>query len=313
MSPRVTLITCSFRGDLDLCRLMCASVDALASPDFEHRLYVPRRDLHLFANLAAPRRRLATQESLLPRGFWKVPLPSPEWRARVGLPRRNFYLTTKHGFVRGWIAQQLMKIAASLDSPSEIVAHIDSDAALVRPLEAERLARDGLMRLYAGPVERRHDGHAKWYAAAARLLGTPAGDFYDVEYIAPLVVWRRSVVEAMTARIAATTGRAWADALAGTSHFSEYVLYGVFAEHVLGLEAAGHFRDENSLSLSRWSEPLDDDAAQAAFLAGARSDQLLCCLQSTLALPLLERARLYREATLAVEARRREEGFSAAA
>ena len=299
---KATLITCSFRGDLDVCRLLCRSIDLNASADFEHRLYVPKRDLPLFADLATSRRRVETQESLLPRWFWKVPMPGTEWRRRLRLPRRNFYLTPIHGPVRGWIAQQIMKISASLRADSDVVAHIDSDSAVVRPLTLSHLHRDGRTRLYAGEVAERHAGHALWYAEAARLLGLPADDYYRAEYIAPLVVWRRSVVQAMTARIEATTGRSWASALAATPHFSEYVLYGVFAQHALGPGAAGLRAEGRACCLTRWVDGFDDAAAIENFLAQAQADQLVCCLQSTLAIPLKTRAGVYRRAGEAIAA-----------
>jgi hypothetical protein len=197
--------------------------------------------------------------------------------------------------LRGWIAQQLMKSAASLNAESDVVAHLDSDSAVVRPLALSHFHHDGRTRLYAGPVAERHAGHAVWYAEAGQLLGLPAGDYYRAEYIAPLVVWRRSVVSAMTARIEATTGRPWARALAGTPHFSEYVLYGMFAEYGLGLEVAGLRKAASSYCLTRWVDGFDEPAEIAQFLALAEADQLVCCLQSTLAIPLKTRARIFRE------------------
>lgn len=299
-----TLITCSFRGDLDICRLLCRSIDLHAGAGIEHRLYVPARDLPLFAELAAPRRRIEAQESLLPRWFWKAPMPGPVWRRRLRLPRRNVYFTPFHGAVRGWIAQQIMKIAASLRAEGEIVAHVDSNSALVQPLEIAHLSRAGRTRFYAGAVVERHDGHAIWYDQAARLFDLPAADYYVSDYIAPLVVWRRPVVEAMTRRIEATTGRSWPSALAATRHFSEYVLYGVFAEAALGLDAAVLQRESRSLCLTRWVEDFDDPVEIEQFLAQADTDQLVCCLQSTLALPLRTRSRIFREAGLAIAALR---------
>jgi hypothetical protein len=308
-----TLLTCSFRGDLDVCRLLCRSVDLYASSDFEHLLYVPRRDLPLFANLASPRRRVEPQEGLLPSWFFKAPLPGPEWRKRLRLPRRNLYLTPFHGPVRGWIAQQIMKISASLRAETEIVVHLDSDAALVRPLWLEELCPGGRARLFAGPLAQRQADHAPWYAAGARLLGLGADDCYNAEYIAPLIVWRRSVVEAMTARIEATTGRSWASALAGTKHFSEYVLYGLFAERGLGLEAAGLKRESRSLCLARWTGAFADPSEIDSFLAAIEPDQLVCCLQSTIDIPLRTRARIFKDAARVVEAQRPRPAREAAA
>jgi hypothetical protein len=278
-----TLITCSFRGDLDICRLLCRSVDLFAGPEFTHRLYVPRRDFPLFADLESPRRQIFAQESLLPFWFWKAPLPGPKWRARLGLPRRNVYLTPRP--VRGWIAQQIMKIAASLKAPDEIVVHLDSDAALVQPLRLEQVER----HFYAGPVAERLPGHALWYEAAGRLLALAPDDPYRADYIAPLVVWRRSLVEAMTARIAAVSGASWPRALSRTPHFSEYVLYGLFAQ-AKGVEGVA-----NSHCLTRWSEGFARAREVETFVATAEADDLICCIQSTLDVSLETRARVHHQ------------------
>jgi hypothetical protein len=45
------------------------------------------------------------------------------------------------------------------------------------------------------------------------------------------------VVRAMVARIADSTGRNWIDAVTGQLHVSEFVIYGVFADHLLGATA----------------------------------------------------------------------------
>ncbi len=217
------IVTLSFRGDLEVCRLLCASVDRYASDAFVHSLYVPAADMPLFANLAAERRRIATQESLLPRWFWKVPLPSPHWRARLFLPRRNVYLTPFSLPVRGWIAQQIMKIAAALASEREIVAFLDSDNALVRPLAIDHLTRSGKIRHYHDPHPAEIPGQGRWYEAARRLLGLPQDDCYRPAYIHPMIAWRRRVVQGMIQRIEATTGRGWVAALARTPRFAEHI------------------------------------------------------------------------------------------
>src|SRR5437764_14477616 len=106
----------------------------------------------------------------------------------------------------------------------------------------------------------------------------------------------------MVGRIETTTGRRWASALAATKHFSEYVLYGVFAEAALGLDAAVLQRDSRSHCLTRWVEDFGDPAAVERFLSQAEADHLVCCLQSTLAIPLRTRARIFRQAGQAIAA-----------
>lgn len=292
-----SLVTCSFSGDLDVCRMLCDSVDRFVPETIGHRLYVPAKDMPLFAPLASSRRTIATQESLLPRWFWKVPLPSQRWRARLGLPRRNVYLTPFSLPVRGWIAQQIMKLAATAGAGAEIVVHVDSDNAFIRPLRVESLAREGRVRLYRDPEMVDMPSHRLWHAAAGRLLGLPPADFYGAEYIDQLVVWRRSVLLRLLARIGETTGRDWRVALARTPHFAEYILYGVFADRALGLEAAGLFAEPNSLCLSRWSQAFADSADEDAFIAAIRPEHVACLIQSTIDMAPDARRRLFERAT----------------
>jgi hypothetical protein len=288
-----TLITCSYRGDLEVCRILCESIDRFAPANIGHQLFVPAQDMALFADLASPRRTIATQESLLPRWLWKIPLPGPEWRARLHLPRRNIYVSPFSPPVRGWIAQQIMKFAATAAAPTEIVTHVDSDNAFVRPLTLDHFVRSGRVRLYRNPEKVELNTHRVWHATAGRLLGLPVSDFYGAEYIDPLVVWRRSVLRGVLNRIEKVAGRDWRQVLAGTPHFAEYVLYGVFADRVLGLDAAGLLADPRSLCHSLWTEPLANESEVAAFVAAIQPHQVLCLAQSTIAMSISERKRVF--------------------
>ena len=130
-----SILTLSYSGDFDCCSLLCESFDRFAPTGISHRLFTPTHDLALFAPLAGGRRSLGSQDrDLLPRWLVKLPMPRPRLRDLLRLPRRNIYLSPFTPPVRGWIAQQMMKIAACADSPTEIIMHVDSDTAFVRPL-----------------------------------------------------------------------------------------------------------------------------------------------------------------------------------
>jgi Family of unknown function (DUF6492) len=286
------IITCSFRGDLEICRLLCVSFDRFVPDSFVHSLYVPAADVPLFADLETRRRRVMTQESLLPFWFRKAPLPPPRWRERLFLPRRNVYLTPFSLPVRGWIAQQIMKISATLASEHEVVAHIDSDTAFVRPLSMADLTRGDKVRFCRDQQVLEFPAHRQWYKAAGRLVGLPEGEHYHAGYIQNLVVWRRSVVEALTKRIEATTGRDWLVTLARTPHFAEYVLYGLFVDYVLGVEVAGLYAESQPLVHSRWSGRIDGAAETTAFVDALRPDHVAYNVQSTSAMTIEERAQI---------------------
>jgi hypothetical protein len=87
--PSISILTLSFREDFELCQLLCESVDDFVPDTMEHVIAVPRADLSLFKTLANGRRRVTTQEELLPGWLRKNPLPSRTLRRVFRLPRRN--------------------------------------------------------------------------------------------------------------------------------------------------------------------------------------------------------------------------------
>lgn len=285
------LITCSYSGDLESCRLLCESVDRFASPQIRHRLYVPKRDFPLFAGFVTDHRTIAAQEDLLPPWFRKVPLPRPRVRAWFHLPRRNVYLTP-YGLVRGWIAQQIMKVSATLKSTSDVVAHIDSDNFFIRPLSPSLFIERGKVRFYAGTETLGLKTHQPWYTTGARLLGLDGSDFYTADYIDQFITWRPSVVELMVRRIEETAGENWAAALARTPHFAEYVLYGLFVERVMGIERAGLTLQTHSLSHTAWAEE-GHEQNWSGFVASLLPHHVDCAIQSTLPMSIEERYEIF--------------------
>lgn len=295
----IELLTLSYRGDYEVCSILCESVDRFVPNEIGHRLAVPRADLELFSHLATPRRQLVAEEDILPSWFRRLPMPSPRWRRFLRLPRRNIYLTPFSMPVRGWIAQQIMKIAAAANSKADIVVHIDSDNAFIRPFSYELITQNGRVRLYRAPEPTGHDDHVVWQQAAGRLLGLPKKNFYGGEYIDSLVVWRTEVVRGLIQRIEEVSGRPWIVALSRSPHFAEYVLYGVFANHVLGFEAAGLFPESRSLAHSRWSGGFDGEEAVQAFVDSVESHHLSCLIQSTLSENMERRRDVFERVTAA--------------
>lgn len=294
--PKVTLLTCSFRGDFDLCKMMCESVDRFVPGQISHLVYVPKSDFPLFGELTSERRKMLPEDGMLPRWFRKVPLPPAKWRKRLKLPRRNIYWTPYSRPVRGWIAQQIMKLQAAAGAPTEIILHVDSDIEFVRPMTIERLMpKPGLVRLYQFASPAPMDSHILWHQTAYKLLGVPdpGPSAYQQDYIGSVVVWRRSVVRKLLQEIERVGGRDWRIVLARTPHFSEYILYGTFATRVLGLAEAGHVVEPSSLCLCRWSDEFKDAAGEREFVEALEPGEVACCLQSTLAITLAERRRIF--------------------
>ncbi|WP_332680841.1 DUF6492 family protein [Bosea sp. (in: a-proteobacteria)] len=259
------IATPSYSGDLERCRLLCASVDRFVSGHAMHYLLVEDRDLALFRPLEGPRRKVIPESALLPRWLKSRPDPLSLGRRRVwtgigalarGLPP-----------LRGWHAQQLRKLAFPLKSSEDVVLFADSDMIFLRPFDVASLAAAGGVRLYRKPdgITGEMTRHADWCHLASRLLGLPAPSFPSADYINNLVSWRRDNVVAMMARIEETTGRDWVSAIAANRQFSEYMIYGYFVERGRELAEAGHWPDAHELCKVYW---FDEDVVG---LAGLRS------------------------------------------
>ncbi len=64
----------------------------------------------------------------------------------------------------------------------------------------------------------------------------PAPPLHD--YVNSLTLWDPNAVRALQDRIETATGRRWQDAFSSHLHISEFILYGVFVDELLGAPAA---------------------------------------------------------------------------
>lgn len=278
-APRIGVLTCSFAGDFHLCRTLAHSIERFAGPEVLHRILVPRRDLGLFQSLAGPRTEILAQEALLPRGFLNLPRPPEALRRAIPALRRDIFLTPV-GLVRGWIMQQVVKLAAAADMPADIVLHADSDTCLVRPLDPEVLRPGGRPLLYAAPGEGRLPTHLPWHQAAAELLGMPPCDYLGADYIGTLVTWNPESVRALLRKVEAVAGTPWPRAIARRWQFSEYILYGAYAGRS-GLCPVPHAPSPRSLCHSSWGHDVHTPEGVARFVAALEPHHLGADLQST--------------------------------
>jgi hypothetical protein len=235
----IALVTCSYGPDFERCAGLCASMDRFVDPDYEHFIVVPERDRARFSRLGSASRRIVSVQDILPGRFRQLPLADKWW------------LDGGHYPIRGWMVQQLTKLSADVLTRRENLLFIDSDIQFIRPFQPERFIRDGALRLHRKPGEKQQGVHLKWHHAAAELLGlTPR--YFDCDYVSTLVSWRRSSLVGLKQRIEETTGRPWQQAVGRRLTVSEYILYGVFAEHVLGTGSAGHFPCTDDVCHSLW-------------------------------------------------------------
>jgi hypothetical protein len=273
---RMSVVTPTFAPDFDLCVDLNRSVLAYA-PDFvHHHLVVPRADLEGFGQLAGRRTHIHCEADFLPRSFVRV-------------PRSRFTINLSRPFppVRGWILQQLVKLAAVAASDDDVVLLVDSDIEFIRAFTPETFVRDGVVRFYRKPnaVDHRLPRHLIWHRAARALLGLPGAEPPYVDYVSSLVAWNPAIVRQMLARVSTITGRPWSTVIAKQLHFSEWTLYGVFVENVLGAPATS-FGSDDPLCLAHWDEvPLDLDGA-AGFLHRARPSDVAAMISAKSRTPL---------------------------
>jgi hypothetical protein len=272
MSAMVVL-TPSFAGDFELCADLNRSVLRYAPSDVRHHIFVSPADMPLFARLAGERTTILRKDSVLPGSFRWLPLVRSA--AMVNL-RRPFPP------VRGWIVQQLVKLAASAAADAEVVLLVDSDVEFVRPFSSRDFVRDGVVRFYRKPheVDERLPRHMLWHHGARALLGLPPPPPTLLpDYVTALIAWDPAVVRRLLARVEEVTGRRWTDALAAQLHFSEYTLYGVYLDSLDADPAASNIGETSLCHEWYGTEPLQESGIKG-FVDAIRPDDVACMIGS---------------------------------
>jgi hypothetical protein len=268
MTESVAFITVSYGPDRDRCALLTRSLDMFA-PSGEHWIVVDRADLPLFRTLQSNRTTLVATEEVLPLWLRRLDI------RRVGL-RSNLWVQARGRPVRGWLVQQLVKLALTEELTADLVIHADSDVVLLRPFQMSSLTdRDGRVRLYARPgaVDEKLPNHVLWHRTAERLLGIEEARVPMTDFITSFVPWKRENAVALLEHVQTNAGRHWLRALAAAWDVSEYTLYGRYVTNVLG-ESGGQYLTSSSLCRDYWSHvPLSGPELEV-FLNGVRPEEV---------------------------------------
>jgi hypothetical protein len=252
------LITPSYAPDFERCQLLCESVQQFVSPAVKHYIIVDRSDVALFKRLRSPHTEIIPKEAILP---W--------WIKKLFLPQYNLWLSFKTLPMRGWLIQQIVKLAIAQHIQEDVLIFVDSDVAFIRPFELESLIVEGKVRCYRElnsiPLDM-SEGHYDWYQKACRLLNLPLVTFPASDYISQMVTWRRENVLKLQGAIENCSGKSWIEACGNLWNISEYVLYGIFVDYVLG-EQSGHYFDDRHLCHHYWLQQEMSKEQFQAFLA----------------------------------------------
>jgi hypothetical protein len=268
MTQSLAFVTVSYGPDRDRCALLTRSLEEFA-PSVEHLIVVDRADLELFQSLDNGRATLVATEEVLPLWLRRLDI------RRIGL-RSNLWIQSRGKPVRGWLVQQLVKLALAQKLTADVLVHADSDVVLMRPFRVSSVADDAeRVRLVAQPdaIDESMPNHVAWHRSAEKLLGIGRAELPLPDFITSLVPWKRENAVAMLEHVERKTGRHWLRALAGAWDVSEYTLYGRFVRDVMG-EDAGQYVTSSSLCHDYWTHaPLSTHELEA-FLDGIGPEQV---------------------------------------
>ena len=290
MAASFCLLTKTYFGDYDAFARLCDSIDR-HMPDVRHYVLVDRSDMALFARFAGPQRILLDCAGLVP-GFVEF---------RLG--GRRMWWRRPWFIARGWIYQQLAKLAAVAQLQEDAVILVDSDLVFVRAIRPEQVFDNERTKLYhhpgapSGPASESD----KWHDIASAALGLPQRGYTGSDYISTVIPWSPAVVRDLLAHVERATGRKWHDELVRHFRFSECVLYGVFCDHVPGPHQARLAHTREVLCHLSWGYDLADPAGVDAYVADLGPGKVAALVQSNLGLAGAARDAIYARAALKVQ------------
>ncbi len=270
------LVTKTYLGDIKPFTDLCKSIDRLM-PDTQHYVLIDHADAAAFAPFEGPKRTIIDCSQLLPQ------------LRETHLLRRRFWRIGFTRMVRGWIYQQIAKIAFVATMEEDAAVHLDSDVALLQPIKTEHVFPDGAVRLYHQPGSGKGPHHLKWHKVAQRVLGLPQTGYSGSDYIGPLVSWSPVVISAIIDRIEATNRADWIKVLARHFRFSEYIIYGIFCDHIAGRHQQLITPSSDQSCHNCWGYDLFSSSEVDRFVSDLHEDHLAVLIQSNLHLPEQER------------------------
>ena len=264
---KFALVTMCCRADIARCELLIETVDEFVPDSVTHYVVVDKRDFGAFAHLNNGRRKVLQVEDILPWWIMRVP------------KARRWWLSLKSVPIRNWFLQQIVKLSIPTKVEDDVLIFIDADVAFFRPFDPSDWVKDGKVRLFRVP-EANATTQVEWHRSAGSLLGLGEQDYFGASYIGNLIPWRRDNVLRMHEHIARKSGRGWQETLCSRWHLSEYVLYGVYIDKVLGEAESGHYYDAEKVCHTYWgTEELSEDEL-SDFLGEVRDTHVAIMISS---------------------------------
>ena len=258
-------VTPTFTPDLGRCELLVESLDRFA-PETRHYLLVDAREIRKFQHLGSARTIVVPSEEVIDSRFTRLP------------GARGFWVSWHAPPVRGWIMQQLLKLASPKVVAEDVIICVDSDTAFIRRFTRDHVFREAKIGLldvdYAGGMVPR------WTSIAAELLGVDLATCPSRGHVGELIAWSRQHLLGLHERIESASDLPWQVAIARKTTFSEYILYGTYIRCLLGYDASNHVPATKALVRQPWDHDLSDAAALRKYIADPEPDNIAVMIHS---------------------------------
>ena len=261
----VAFVTPTFTPDLGRCELLVESLDRFA-PETRHYLLIDSHEIGKFKHLASARTIIVPSEEVIDSRFTRLP------------GARGFWVSWRTPPVRGWIMQQLRKLASPKVVTEDVIICVDSDTAFVRPFTRD-LAFEGA-KIGLLDVDYVEGMVPRWTSIAAGLIGIDPVTCPLRGHVGHFIAWSRQHLLALHERIETTSDLPWQVAIARKTTFSEYILYGTYIRCLLGYDASDHAPATKALVRQPWNHDLSDQAILRNYIAEPEPDNIAVMIHS---------------------------------
>jgi len=228
----VAFFTPSFRGDFERFRLLRKSIRKFYQGNAPHWAVVPKADQDMFRELADGDTNLIVdvQNRYVSKDFY------PRWWHPAAVRFLSRWPWDRYAGRPGWYIQQIVKLSADLIAPAHTYIVCDSDTIFARPFHDRDLhiAPDTRCLFREDPDWELKESHKELMASASEILQLPAVGVRHHYFNWPVVFFSDWLAE-LRKHIERVHGQPWQRVLFDAPIISEYCLYGVFLEEIVGL------------------------------------------------------------------------------
>jgi hypothetical protein len=270
--PNNIMVTPCYAPDYERCAQLVRSVNKYVHGISEHLLIVDKKDIHAFAHLVEGRTRMITKESLFSFDLRRFPM------------QKSYWLVGNTNVTRGWILQQVVKLAVAYQSQADAIIYADADVMFIDDFDAHSYWQGDALRLFEtmrGPSMRTDRRYKNWYKSASDLMSLGSPDKNDGAYIAQLNAVRPDSVRQMCDKIEQVVDRDWQRELLARLDFSEFILYGSYVRSSDDL-LNQHFITDVQRCDSSWFHDIKTEQDALEFIFESQRSKCAVHLQSKL-------------------------------